>query len=259
MSTVARGEGDIVVRTLGEGPNAVLFLHGWMVSGAVFDDVLPRLATEGRTLVVPDQRGTGASLQPASGYGLADYAADALAVLDASGVERAVIVGHSMGGQIAQYVAAHQPDRVGGLVLINPVPAGGFPLPEEPAAMFRGSGAARENQGHILDAACKQLSAESKARLVADAASVATPCIEQAYDTWTQGGFADALGAITAPALVVATDDPFLQPAFLEEHVTQAIARGRQVVLEGPGHYPLVERPAETAAVIDAFLAGVSG
>jgi pimeloyl-ACP methyl ester carboxylesterase len=54
----------------------------------------------------------------------------------------------------------------------------------------------------------------------------------------------------------VATDDPFLPPPFLTQAVVQPIRNARLVYLPGPGHYPQVERPAETAALIGAFLAG---
>jgi non-heme chloroperoxidase len=72
------------------------------------------------------------------------------------------------------------------------------------------------------------------------------------------GGFAERLSAIKAPTLVVATDDPFLPPAFLRQAVVSLIRGARLAVLPGPGHYVQVERPRETAALLEAFLAGLS-
>ena len=73
----------------------------------------------------------------------------------------------------------------------------------------------------------------------------------------TRGGFADRLGSITAPTLVVASDDPFLPPDFLRAKIVAPIARARLVIVPGAGHYPQVERTRETAAVLGAFLAGL--
>ena len=64
------------------------------------------------------------------------------------------------------------------------------------------------------------------------------------------------LDMVVAPTLVVATDDPFLPPAFLRQAVVQPIRGARMTHLPGPGHYPQVERPHETAALVGAFLAG---
>lgn len=259
MGQHTNSSGDVIeYRKVGDGDQVVLFLHGWMVSGKVWDWVHETLALGNACFVVPDQRGTGGSHKPETGYAISDYADDALSLMDGLGVERFAIVGHSMGGQTAQYIAAHHPARVRALALINPVPAGGVPLPDDVVTMFRGSGVTRAAQAGILDAATKQLDASIKEALVADAANVSTACIEQAFDAWVAGGFADVLSKIIAPTLVLATDDPFLSPEILREYVTTPIQGARQAYLPGPGHYPLAERPAETTAILEAFLTGLS-
>jgi pimeloyl-ACP methyl ester carboxylesterase len=249
---------SLSVRALGDGGTPVLFVHGWMVSGAVWDRVLPSIDLRGRTLLVPDQRGTGASDKPAGPYTLERYAADLLAVLDDAGAREAVVVGHSMGGQLALYLAAHAPARVKAALAICPVPPSGIPLPPDAAGLFRTSAADRGKQGTILGLACKSLSDEERARLLDDAAGVAAPCIEGAFDAWTAGGFADKLSAVTAPVVVLGTEDPFLPPAFLQDAIVSKVSRGRFAMLPGAGHYPQCERPAECAAVIETFLGAVA-
>ena len=54
---------------------------------------------------------------------------------------------------------------------------------------------------------------------------------------------------------MLATEDPFLPPDFLNASVVSKLARGRMAVLKGAGHYPQCEKPEETAALIEAFLA----
>jgi pimeloyl-ACP methyl ester carboxylesterase len=244
-------------RVLGSGARDVFLIHGWMVSGAVYHDLIDVLDASGLRLVLIDQRGSGASSKPAGGYTIERYAADILAVADAVGSKTFVAVGNSMGGLIAQWLAVTQPQRIAGLLLLCPVPASGVPLPEEARRLFRGSAGNRSAQGTILGLACKELSPAARERMLDDAATVAAPCIEQAFDAWTAGGFAERLSSIKAPTLVVATDDPFMPPAFLKASVVEPIAGARLAVLPGPGHYVQVERPRETAALLQAFLAGL--
>lgn len=266
MHTLTSRDGTpLSYRTFGGGPTTVILVHGWMVSGAVYEDLVdalgvsredPKLTlTKDRLrLVIPDLRGTGKSDKPESGYTIAKYAEDVLAVADAVRADKFVVVGHSMGGQIAQWLAATSPDRIRGAILLCPVPAGGMPLPEDAQALFRGSGQNRQLQGTILGLACKDISDAARERLLDDAACVPVACIQQAFDAWTAGGFADKLGSIRAPTLVVATDDPFLTPDLLRNHIVSHIPRADLVYLPGAGHYVQVERPRETAAVIRSFL-----
>ena len=244
-------------RVVGDGPRNVLFVHGWMVSGAVYDACVEKLDTTGLRLVIPDLRGSGGSGRPAGGYTLEQHARDVLAVADHAGLQRFTLVGSSMGGQIAQWVAAHAPSRVEGLFLLPTVPAAGLPLPADAVGLFRTSAGDREKQKIILGLACKQLPEAALERMLKDSGEVARASIEGSFDAWTAGGFEDKLGAITAPTLVLATDDPFLPPALLREKVVQHIRGARLAYLPGPGHYPQVERPVETAALLTSFLAAV--
>jgi non-heme chloroperoxidase len=256
-SVASSDQTPIHYRVLGDGPRNVLLVHGWMMSGAVFDELVEKLDATGLRLVIPDLRGSGKSGAPTGGYTLEQHVRDVLAVADHAGLQRFTVVGHSMGGQLAQWLASQVPQRVEGLMLLNTVPASGIPLPPEVAGLFRTSANDREKQKSILGMACKQLSESSLERLLKDAGAVARGSIEGSFDAWTGGGFAEKLASITAPTLVVATDDPFLPPAFLRQAVVNLIKGARLAYLPGPGHYPAVERPAETAALLTSFLAGL--
>ncbi|MDX2150573.1 MAG: alpha/beta hydrolase [Bryobacteraceae bacterium] len=94
----------------------VLLLHGYSDSWYSFSMLLDLLAPNLR-LIIPDQRGHGDSQKPLSGYTPASLAQDALSLLDAVGLERAAVVGHSMGGFVAQHLAALAPQRVTQVVL----------------------------------------------------------------------------------------------------------------------------------------------
>lgn len=258
--SAANGALSLQYRTFGGGPLDVLLVHGWMVSGAVFDELIECMGAHGLAgvrLIVPDLRGSGGSGQPTDGYGLDRYVSDVLAVADAAGSREFVIVGHSMGGQLALWIAAQQPERVLGAVLLCPVPPQGMTLPPEAQQLFRGSGGDRGMQGTILGLACKQIPDATRERLLDLAQAVSAECVAQTFDAWS-GGFGEPLGPIQAPVLVVATDDPFTPPAFLQEAVLAPLSRARLCVLPGPGHYPQNERPRETAAILTAFLTALA-
>src|SRR5688500_15763211 len=96
----------------------VLFLHGYTDSWFSFSTTLGHLPVSVRA-IVPTQRGHGDSQRPTCCYRVSDFAADAVALLDALEVPRATVVGHSMGSFVAQRVAAEWPARVNRLVLIG--------------------------------------------------------------------------------------------------------------------------------------------
>ena len=96
----------------------ILFLHGYSDSWFSHSLVQPSLSSSFVTFA-PDQRGHGDSSRPEVGYAMANLASDMVAFLDAMGVRRATVVGHSMGSFVAQKLAIDHPDRVKRLVLVD--------------------------------------------------------------------------------------------------------------------------------------------
>jgi pimeloyl-ACP methyl ester carboxylesterase len=102
----------------GEGAPTVLAVHGITANSQGWRGVARSL--EGRAgLVAPDLRGRGRSNGLPGPYGLATHAEDMLAVLDHLGLERAVLVGHSLGAYIIARLAVDHPDRVAALLLVD--------------------------------------------------------------------------------------------------------------------------------------------
>ena len=124
--TVPVAGGDLFVgRWSGDGP-IVLGVHGITANHLSWPYVVEALNGDVQ-FVAPDLRGRGGSGELPGPYGMAAHAADLVAVLDAVGVDRAVVVGHSMGGFVAVVMADLYPDRVDKLVLLD----GGIPLPPD--------------------------------------------------------------------------------------------------------------------------------
>jgi non-heme chloroperoxidase len=97
---------------------AIVMLHGYSDTHRSFDLMRPHLPRAWRTIAVT-QRGHGLSDKPQTGYAVRDFAADVAGLLDALDIERAILVGHSMGAAVALQVAATYPEKVAGLVLMG--------------------------------------------------------------------------------------------------------------------------------------------
>ncbi|MDI6098232.1 alpha/beta hydrolase [Actinoplanes sp. NEAU-A12] len=99
----------------------VLLLHGFPQDHREFDLILPRLHAAGLRTYAMDQRGYSPGARPAdvAGYTMDSVTADALAVLDALGIEQAHVVGHDWGAQVGWHLAARHPDRVRTLTAIS--------------------------------------------------------------------------------------------------------------------------------------------
>lgn len=111
---------DVAFRVRGSGP-AVVLLHGTSANHAVWEPVGDALESRA-TVVALDQRGHGRSDKPAAGYSGDDFVSDVVTVLDALGLDRAVVAGHSLGGRNAWLTAARHPDRVSGAVVVDYTP-----------------------------------------------------------------------------------------------------------------------------------------
>ena len=105
----------------GGGGEWLVLLHGLASQAHIWDLVAPRLTDSFRVIAI-DQRGHGLSDKPDRGYDWATITSDLDAILRAQKIDRAVLAGHSWGGNVALQYAADQPDRVSGLILID----GGF-------------------------------------------------------------------------------------------------------------------------------------
>lgn len=106
----------IAIRTWeGNGPR-ILLIHGISSAGSAWNPIIPELAAE-FTPVAIDLRGHGASSKPERGYLYDDYIQDLEGVLDALGMERPLILGHSLGGIVTLWWASRHPDEAAALVI----------------------------------------------------------------------------------------------------------------------------------------------
>ncbi len=265
MATAQAGDGTVIYyETWGRGEPLLLLsglatdLRIWACQRLVFGRRFRCIAV--------DNRGSGRSGKPAGPYTLEQMAADAIAVLDAEGVGRAHVVGHSMGSQVAQVLAVAYPDRLRSLTLA------GTACRHHPwrlDLLARWQELARHRGVHAwARRAFPYLLGPRTAWTLGVFINLLWPIILQqpahAFDSQLQAllgapeGERSRLGEVNVPTLVVAGErDLLTTPA--DAHEVAALIPGAQVVtLKGAGHGLMIEAaPDFNAAVLD-FLHEVS-
>lgn len=249
----------IDVRNSGDGDLALVFLHYWGGSSRTWRYVIDAIDALGggcRT-VAYDHRGWGGSDAPADGYAIGDLADDAQNVIRALGLQRYVIVGHSMGGKVAQCVAARRPAGLEGLVLVAPSPPVPMAIPDEARAAMASAYDSRESIEGVLDAVltARTLSIEAREQVIADSLRGAS----QAKIAWPTAAMrediSEAARAIDVPVLVIAGEyDRVDSPDTLRAALLPFIAQAKMTVLPGVGHLSPLEAPTEVASLIDGFV-----
>jgi non-heme chloroperoxidase len=242
----------------GDGSLPLVLLHGWGGSASYWREMVSQLDLTGLRVIAPSYRGHGDSDKPATGYTLEQFAKDVLAIADAAGAQRFVVVAFSMSGKFAQYIAAVHPRRVLGLVLIAPAPAAAFSVPTEVAKAWCD---AQNDRGtafnEILAPFIKiRIKAELTEAFLDDFQKAARVALEQTLNMCVVS-FSEQARCIRVPTLVLAgTDDPLLPPDVVRSTVSSQILGARQVALPC-GHEIPQEMPEQTAAIMEAFLSGL--
>jgi pimeloyl-ACP methyl ester carboxylesterase len=143
----------INVRDRGRGEPTLVLLHYWGGSSRTWAELIDQLEDRYRSIAI-DQRGWGESDAPPQGYGISDLADDAQSVISAMEIKRYLVVGHSMGGKVAQLVASRRPVGLVGLVLVAPSPPSPTVLDNEQLQILQPLMLSLERSGR-LSSTCK--------------------------------------------------------------------------------------------------------
>jgi pimeloyl-ACP methyl ester carboxylesterase len=240
----------------GAGGRAVVLLQGLGLSSRYWFDAAERLIgiDSSRRVVLVDNRGTGKSGRPPPfgwpPWTVAAMADDVAAVLEDAGIARALVVGISMGGMIAQHVALRHPGKVEGLVLLATSPGVGLAVPPRPKAMALlmslplGGSRASRNLVRLLLPPSKWESAREIFRdwphvMRDDPTSPATFAAHLfAASTHYAGG---ELSRIGCPVVVAAGTEDVLIPSKNAEKLAKRIPGAELVLVEGAGHALVAE------------------
>ena len=257
----------------GEGPTVVL-LHGLGASNASMLPTLYDMARDHRVIAL-DLPGFGESSKPIRAYHAGFFAKWLVAVLDALGIERAHLVGNSMGGRIAIEAALRFPGRVDRLALLAPAVAfrklrqfvpivrvlrpelGAVPLPLPRMTVTRSIERLFARKSRIRDA-WFQAAADEFLRVFATARGRVAffSAAREIYldEPFGERGFWDRLVTLQRPALFLWGDSDVMVPHGFARHVESAVPNARSVILEDCGHVPQFENPDELHRLIRDFL-----
>lgn len=255
----------------GAGPTVVL-LHGVPTSAELWRDLLPRLAAAGHRVVAPDLPGYGRTrTSPSVDHSLTGCAELMGRWLDASGSGPAWVVGHDVGGAVAQILAVRRPDLVCALTLVNSVADGSWPAPRARFARWAaraGLHRATAGAGLIPNAFLRR----AVRRGFGDPAAADDGVLDRvvwdgkfteregraaferhlvAMDRRGLGAIVDALPMLPMPCqLVWGSQDPF-QPWEVAGRRLQGLLPDPEVVLlEGCGHLTPLECPSRLAQAL---------
>ncbi len=260
MPTANIGDAEIYYEAEGEGP-PLLLVPGLGGIGSFWAPQVAGFSDRFRC-IIHDHRGCGRSTRTPGEYTVEGMADDTLRLMDAFGIEKAHLVGHSTGGAIGQVIALDHPDRLASLVL---------------SATWAGSDPFFRRCFEVRKEALERLGLASYLRVSnaflwppawirdhdgdlsrAEAATLASPpdlAIALArIDAIVAFNRRGQLGAITTPTMVICARDDMVVPLHLSEEIAAAIPRARLVRLDGGGHFVTAADPAAYNAPVRSFL-----
>jgi pimeloyl-ACP methyl ester carboxylesterase len=243
------------------GGTVLAIAHGWRDSPLAWQWVISALQardTDERLQVVAVRRHAGDHGDAESAALLEAYAAQVVDAVNtaAPGRDRVVLVGQSMGGAVAELAAAKLGDRAAGLVLVVPSPLAGAALPPHVVETFEGL-----CLWHAAEvAAFRATLAVDRSEEVKVRYRIATPeesersCRESFHAWWRGHPGGRGPSSVSAPTLLVTTDDTFFPKATLRADTATRFQDIEIAEIGGAGHDPHIEAPERLAEVLGNFI-----
>lgn len=248
MPFVTVGETPMFYTVNGRRGPAVVLIHGAGGNHLHWPAGMRRLP--GAVAYAVDLPGHGRS----GGEGrtrIEDYAADILGFMDGVGIARGVLVGHSMGGAIAQMTALLAPDRVAGLVLVGT----GAKLRVAPVLL---EGILQDFPGALALIAEWAWGPGADPALVARGrqmmARVPPQVVWGDFAACDRFDIRERLEEIAAPTLVITGSEDRMTPPRFGQYLTEHIPGARFVLIEGAGHMVMLEKPEEVVRAVQGWL-----
>jgi pimeloyl-ACP methyl ester carboxylesterase len=264
------------VLTIGSGSSDVLLIHGLGAAKSSFFDCAALLAEAGHRVHAIDLPGFGGSSKPPTApYTATWFAHSVCGVMDELGIDSAHLVGNSMGGRVALEIGLRQPDRARSIAALCPAVAfikrdfhplvrllrpefGLLPhklrrgtVERQLWSMFCDPDALDPSVADVVVDEFQRIYGNPGAR-VAFYASARNIYLDRPFGP---GGFYPRLAGLEPPALFVwGSHDKLIPPGF-RRHVAEALPGAEQIVLDGCGHVPQVERPEQTAGMLKRLFA----
>ena len=238
------------------GDRSLVFVHGFLDDQSVWDTTVAALAAPRYAIVQIDLAGVGDRADAPGPFTLERFADDVAAVVSSLGGS-VVLVGQSMGAQVAELVAARLPEAVTGLVLLTPVPLAGTHMAPDMLAQFHAVADQPAARGEFHRMVMATVTPEMIAQFTRTGEPLSREIVRDQVAAW-DGGHPAGRGpsAYTGPVLILpGSGDWFINAEAIAAGVLPRFPHAETVTIDQAGHWPHVEQPAAVAGALDAFLA----
>ncbi len=249
----------INVQQHGHGELALVFLHYYGGSSRTWQSVIAQLPDHYHTVAI-DHRGWGLSDAPKSGYRIEDLASDAEGVIAALKLKRYILIGHSMGGKVAQLMASRRPQGLEGLMLIAPSPPSPMMLSKEDRDRLANAYSSRESVEFVIDnvLTSRPLSPAIREQVIEDSLSASTEAKAAWPDIAMREDITREVAFINVPVKVITGElDRVDTPETLQRELLPRIPHAAMMIIDDTGHLSPLESPQEIAGYISSFAASV--
>lgn len=246
---------NLSYREAGSGDRVLLLIHGNVASSAWWERAIALLPA-GVKVYAPDLRSCGDSDRFEGDWTIQDLADDIAQFAAAVGIASATVVGHSLGGSIAQQLAVAHPALVERLFLINSAPPSGLQLPEAQYAQIKGMAQQPELVKMILGAMAPTAPRDEFWEFIA------TESVTKSLDAWLPNGYAlfhknlvNQVAEIRVPVLILYGEKDMLVTRAMAEQTQQQIPGSVLETWPDVGHSAPVEAPERFVQRLLAWMA----
>lgn len=240
----------------------LVLLHGFPLDHHLWDEVVP-LLEDTFDVIIPDLRGFGNSTMIDAPHSMDEYASDIASLLNHLNIQKAAIVGHSMGGYVALAFARLYPERVRGLGLVSSQVLADAPDRKE--GRYKSAADVSANGiGSVVEAMTPKFTADERLQAYARASMERQPraayigallAMAERPDSTPllaslRDGYASQGGAFHFPVVVIHGDADSLIPIDRAREVKATLPQAHLVEIHGAGHMPMMEAKEKTAEAL---------
>lgn len=238
----------------GDSNQAIMFIHGFLDAGKVWKRVIEKLDAPNFSFITLDLPGMGGASGWSGGLDLRTMADAVVSVLDETG-KRVILVGHSMGAQIAELVAASRPEKVLGMAFLAPIPLEGLPVDPQTTEVMHIVGGNEEIQRMLRKQFSPELPEERIEELVVTGMVVKPEAAAKIFDVWSAGEPVgrEPCGVDVPVAIFAGEHDPFAPPAMVDSAMKPRFKSCAVHTLAGASHWPHASDPAFIAEQLGSF------